>query len=231
MLKGSLILCTWLFFWLGCTTQANSLSLSEQAQNHLRSHFQAQLDAHTQLQIHLDSPDTRLQLEPCGNPIAFSSNRPIQAGRFSLKATCDYPRRWIRHLYGEVQLLREVLISTRPLSKGQQLQASDMRLAAVDQNSLKDGFYTQAQQILGYELNRSVTDNYPLSPKLLVPPILIQPGDRVTIQAGSNGISVEMIGTALEAGALHQQIDVRNNKSERILRARVTGYGRVKAGH
>ncbi|MEH6825196.1 MAG: flagellar basal body P-ring formation chaperone FlgA [Motiliproteus sp.] len=229
MLKGSLILTAWLLLWAGShTAQAVNLSLSEQAQAYLSQQLQSQLDPRDQLQIRVRMPDSRLQLEPCANAVTFSTSRSIQAGSFSLKANCDYPRRWSRYLQGEIQILRQVLISTRPLSKGHRLQARDMRLKAVDKNSLREGSYTQAQQILDYQLNRSVAGNIPLTPKLLSPPVLIQKGDTVTIQAGSNGIHVEMAGTALEAGTLSQQIAVKNNQSERVIKATVIGYGKVK---
>lgn len=229
MLKGSLILSTWLLLWAtSITAQAINPSLSEQAQTYLRQQLQPQLASRDQLQIRIRTPDSRLQLEPCGNAVTFNSSRSIQTGSFSLKADCDYPRRWSRYLQGEIQILRQVLISTRPLPKGHRLQARDMRLKAVDLNSLKDGSYTLAQQILNYELNRSVAANNPLTPKLLSPPLLIRQGDAVTIQAGSNGISVEMAGTALQAGAMSQQIEVKNNKSARVITATVTGYGKVK---
>jgi flagella basal body P-ring formation protein FlgA len=227
--KGRVILSTWLFLWVGCqTAQATDLSVTEQARAFLHLQLQPQSDPGDRLQIHLNKPDSRLQLDPCGNALTFSSSRPIQAGSFTLKASCDYPRRWTRYLHGEVQLLREVLTSTQALSRGHRLQADDIRLTAVDQNSLRDGFYTQGQQILGYVLNRSIADNQPLSPKLLTPPVLIQKGERVRIQAGNNGITVEMAGTALESGALNQQITIRNNRSKRVITARVTGYGTAR---
>ncbi|MFT5722689.1 MAG: flagella basal body P-ring formation protein FlgA [Motiliproteus sp.] len=230
MFKGRLILSTWFILWVGCqTAQAMDLSLTEQAKVFLQLQLQPHVDPGDQLRIQLDKPDSRLQLEPCGTALTFSSSRAIQAGSFSLKASCDYPRRWSRYLHGKVQLLREVLISTRALSPGHLLQANDMRLTAVDQNSLRDGFYTRGPQILGYALNRSLADNQPFSPKLLTPPVLIQQGETVRIQAGNNGITVEMAGTALESGALNQQIKIRNNRSERVITARVTGYGTARA--
>lgn len=232
MFKGSLILSAWLFLWLGShAAQAMDLSVTDQAEEFLRHQLQPQLDTGDRLQIQLDKPDSRLQLEPCGNALRFDSSRPLQAGSFTLKASCDYPRRWTRYLHGDLLLLREVLISTQALSKGHRLQAADMRLTAVDQNSLRDGFYTQGQQILGYSLARSIADNQPFTPKLLIPPVLIQQGETVTIQAGTQGVTVEMAGTALESGALNQQIEIKNNKSGRVIKARVTGYGTARALH
>lgn len=232
MFKGSPILCSWLIFGaLAAPAQASPLSLEEQARSFLQKQLQAQTDSGSQLQILLRAPDSRLQLEPCANSVTLSSGRPIKAGSFTLKAHCDYPRRWTRYLHGEVKILRDVLVSVRPLSKGHRIQPEDIRTLAVNQDRLGDGFYTSAQQILGFELSRSLTDSIPLSPKLLTAPMLVQKGDAVTIQAGSNGITVEMAGTALEAGSLNQLIDVKNNKSERIVRANITGYGRVKVIH
>ena len=232
MFKGSLILSSWLLFGaVSDPVQGNTHLLEAQARSFLQQQLETQIDSGSQLKIFLRAADSRLQLEPCGNPVTLSSGRPTKAGSFTLKARCDYPRRWTRYLHGEVKILREVLVSARSLSRGHRIQPQDIHTVAVNQDRLGDGFYTSAQQILGFELNRSLTDNTPLSPKLLTAPMLVQKGDSVTIQAGSNGITVEMAGTALEAGSLNQLIEVKNNKSERVVKASVTGYGQVKVIH
>ncbi|MEH6470267.1 MAG: flagellar basal body P-ring formation chaperone FlgA [Halopseudomonas sp.] len=229
MLKGSLILCSCLLFWMASSSvQALDTSLSSQAQAYLSQMLRPQLTDSDQLQIQIRKPDSRLQLQPCAAPITFSSSRPIKAGSFTLKASCDYPRHWTRYLRGDIKLFRNVLVSARPLSKGQHLQAGDMRLASINQANLRDGYYSRPQQIIGYQLNRSLPDNRPLTPKLLTPPTLIHQGDTVTIQAGSNGITVEMTGIALEAGSLGQQIRVENSKSGRTIKANVISQGKVK---
>ncbi len=51
--------------------------------------------------------------------------------------------------------------------------------------------------------------------------------DSVLIQAISNGMNITTKGTALSDGSLGQQIRVKNDKSNRIIDAQVSGIGEV----
>ncbi len=229
MTNGNLIrfICL-LFLTAAHAAEAATPALSDQAEAYIRQQLKPQLDENVQLHISLRQPSARLQLDPCQAPVQFSSSRPLTAGSITLKASCDYPRRWSRYLRGEIKLMREILLSTRPLRKGHQLQAADLRPTLQNQTDLRDGFFTDPQQIIGHQLNRGLAANRPLTPRLLAPPVLIDQGDTVTIQAGSGGINVEMSGVALEPGRQGQQISVKNSRSGRIIKARVTDRGTVK---
>ncbi len=230
MIKGSLILYSCLLFLTGSyASQASSLSLPEQAEAFLIQQMSSQLTTGTQLGIKLRKTNARLKSTSCGAPIQFSSSQPIRAGSVNLKASCNYPRHWSHYIHADVQLLRQVLVSSRPLTKGHSLTANDLRSALLDQNKIRNGFFETPEQIVGHVLNRSVSGETAINPKMLTLPILINQGDSVTIQAGSNGIIVEMSGTALEPGRLEQQIRVENNRSGKTVKARIIGRGVVKA--
>lgn len=57
---------------------------------------------------------------------------------------------------------------------------------------------------------------------------VVHKGDQVVISAGSSTIQVKMPGEALSAGAIGDQIRVRNLNSKRVVKARVTGPGQVE---
>jgi flagella basal body P-ring formation protein FlgA len=80
------------------------------------------------------------------------------------------------------------------------------------------------------QLKRNVSADTVLSHTQLEQNRLIQRGDKVVISAGNSSVNVRMPGEALEDGTLGAQIRVRNTRSNRVIRARVTGPGQVEAG-
>ncbi|NQD96748.1 flagellar basal body P-ring formation protein FlgA, partial [Pseudomonas sp. CrR25] len=74
----------------------------------------------------------------------------------------------------------------------------------------------------------------PLLPDQVVAPVYVEQaevvrrGDQVVIRARSLTINVRMPGEALSDGAIGQQISVRNQGSQRVIKARVTGPGQVE---
>ena len=200
----------------------------EQAEAFVRQQLSLPSEPGLSIEIQFRRPNSRLQLTTCAEPVQFSSSRPIGAGAVSLRASCSYPRRWSHFLHGEIRLLRQVLVSSRPLNKGSSLQLSDLKYKKLDQNKLRNGYFTEATQVTGFQLNRSISIGKPINPRMLDAPILVAKGDTITIQAGNIKVSVEMSGTALEAGKRDDQILVQNNRSGKTVKARVIGRGRVK---
>lgn len=229
MTKGSPILLCCLFLVASVSSvQANSSAMLEQAEAFVRQQLSLPSESGLSIEIEFRRPNSKLQLTACAEPIQFSSSRPIGAGAVSLRASCNYPRRWSHFLHGEVNLLRQVLVSNHQLSKGSTLRLSDLKYRKVDQSKLRNGYFTETTQITGHQLNRSVSAGKPINPRMLDAPFLVSKGDTVTIQAGNQGVSVEMSGTALEAGKRDDQILVKNNRSGKNIKARVISRGHVK---
>lgn len=211
------------------SVHAQEQSIPKQAQAFVYQQLSHLLTAGTELSISVRNTNTRLKREPCAAPVQFSPSRPLGLGSNTLKASCDYPRRWSQYIRTDVSLLRQVIASRRPLAKGDSLTLNDLYLTRIDQTKLKKGFFTRPDQIIGHVLNRSITTDQPITPKMLTSPILINKGDSVTIRAGNNGITVEVSGTALELGRRGQQIQIKNDRSGRTIKAQVIGPGIAKA--
>ncbi len=210
---------------------AETPSLRQQAEKFVYTRMQATLADGDLLDVSVRNPDSRLRLPPCQDSISFASPRPLKPGRFSLKASCAIPKRWSIHLSGRIQVLRNVVISERALPKNTVLNATDLQLAPKDIATLRQGFYTSIDQVVSYQLKRSVQQKHVLTPRLLSPPLLVRKNDEVVISAGrSSTVDIRVAGIALQDGHQNQQIRVRNKNSGKIIRARVIAIGEVRAG-
>ena len=85
-------------------------------------------------------------------------------------------------------------------------------------------------QAIGMQLKRNVSADNVLSYTQLENNRIVRRGDKVVISSGNSSVSVKMPGEALEDGTQGEQIRVRNTRSNRVIRARVTGPGQVEAG-
>lgn len=210
------------------TVLAQSSDLEQQALSYVQQQLEQTLPTGAEPAIEFRPHNSRPSDFSCSNPILFSSTRTLKSGSFTLKAQCDYPRRWSRYLQGQISVKHLAVVSSQPLSKGHPLTEQDLKLVAIDERQLRQGFYSSTSELLGQTLKRPLASGKPLTPGLLSAPILVNKDDEVIIEAGNAQFKIEVSGTALEAGRLDQQISVMNNRSGRTIKARVSAKGRVK---
>ena len=73
-----------------------------------------------------------------------------------------------------------------------------------------------------------ISAHQPLLARLLQPNYLVEEGNEVLITTSSSGISVDMVGFALENGQIGEWIGVENANSGKTIRAKVTGEKKVR---
>ncbi|MGV8843766.1 MAG: flagellar basal body P-ring formation chaperone FlgA [Pseudomonas sp.] len=180
-------------------------------------------------EVQINRLDPRLRLPVCDQELSVSLQSPAQPiGRLTLSVRCEGSRPWSVFVPGEVRLYRDVVIVRRPLNRGSVLRAADIALLERDVGLLNQGYLTDLNQALGKQLTRPLQTDQVLSPSNLELAEVISRGDQVVISASSGTISVRMPGVALRDGAVGEQIQVRNQSSQRVIRARVMGPGQVE---
>jgi flagella basal body P-ring formation protein FlgA len=187
----------------------------------------SEIQARHEILVH--SLDPRLRLNACDQPLEVTLESPSQPlGRVTCRVRCAGSTPWTVFVPAQVRIYREVVVSARPLARNTQLQADDLLLAEMDIGQLKQGYLADAAQAVGKKLTRTLQANQVIPASLLVTAAVVRRGDHVVISARGTGISVRMPGEALSDGGPGDQIRVRNLRSERIIRARVTGPGAVE---
>lgn len=201
--------------------------LEQQVQEHVAS---SGLQARHEIQ--LSRLDQRLRLPLC-NDDALSASLESPAtpvGRVTVRVSCSAPSPWRLFVPAQVSLFQPVVVSTRPLSRGSVVGAEDVHLAERDTGLLGSNYLLDPAQAIGMQLKRNVSADNVLSYTQLENNRIVRRGDKVVISSGNSSVSVKMPGEALEDGTQGEQIRVRNTRSSRVIRARVTGPGQVEAG-
>ncbi|MDO3382621.1 flagellar basal body P-ring formation chaperone FlgA [Gilvimarinus algae] len=201
--------------------------LRTKAANYLREQYSGLSD---RVEIQVNPLDARLRLAQCSEHLAFDvRDLTGDGGSVSVEARCTGATPWKIYLGAQVEIYRQILVAAGPLSRGDILEASDLSMIEAPSSTLRSGYYTQPEQIIGQQLRRAVDVREPLRPALVEEPLAIARGDIVTLESGSGAIVVATRAEALANGRVGEQIRVRNLASERVIRGRIVGDGRVAA--
>lgn len=184
----------------------------------------------TEARVEAAPLDRRLRLPACEKPLAaFASPGGKSATRPSIGVRCDGPSPWSLYVAVTVERPGRVVVTTRPVNRGQILAPEDLRLAERDLGELHGGYLTTLDQALGQRAMRDLPADAELTSGHVAAPTAIKRGADVTIVAGDELMDVRMRGFALAAGAVGQRIRVRNASSKREIEAVVLSEGLVQA--
>lgn len=173
--------------------------------------------------------DPRLRLAGCPEALEAKLESPAQpVGRVTVRVSCRGPSPWSVFVPAQVRLYRQVLVANRALKRDSILGAADVTLSERDVGLLSQGYLTSLEQALGNKVTRAILPDQVLVPSQLQLAEVVRKGDQVVLSARSGSISVRMPGEALGDGAPGQQIRVKNQRSGRVVKARVMGPGQVE---
>jgi flagellar basal body P-ring formation protein FlgA len=173
--------------------------------------------------------DPRLRMPKCDQDLTVTLENPAEPiGRVTMRVRCEGSSPWTVFVPGQVRLFREVVTAARPLKRDTVLSEVDIILAERDVGLISQGYLSATKQAVGKKLTRPLLPDQVITPAHVQLAEVIRRGDQVVISARSGGINVRMPGEALSDGAMGQQISVRNQRSGRVVRARVTGPGQVE---
>ena len=180
-------------------------------------------------EVEVNRLDPRLRLAQCDQPLVARLETPAQPiGRTTVRVSCEGSSPWSIFVPAQVRLFREVVVARRPLSRNGTLEHADVALAERDVSQLNQGYLTALDQAIGNRLNRSVQPDQILTPTTVSIAATVRKGDHVVISAQGLTINVRMPGEALSDGALGEQIRVKNQRSGRVIKARVVAPGQVE---
>ncbi len=201
----------------GKTAQYQSLaSLQETARDFLQSQIPPE-PGNTQ-EIQLGRLDSRLRLGRCDTALqAFLPAGSRLQGKLTVGVQCPGERPWTVYIPANIRVFGEVLVTARPISRGDPLGRTDIIARRQEISKLNHGYYRQADEVIGKLAARALPAGTPLTPRMLKARLLVRRGDDVTILANTGLLQVRSKGKALQDAALGERITVRNTRSKRIV--------------
>jgi flagellar basal body P-ring formation protein FlgA len=188
--------------------------------------YEAYANESGRVEIEVANLDPRLNVPVCQLPlVARANSNNTQGGRVTVRVDCQDHAPWARHVSASVRIYKEIVVSARTLARGSVLSQEDLVLQEHDISALRGAVIADLNQATGMALRRAINAGNALSLDMLAAPILVARGDTVVLTAERGGIAIRQQGTALQDGEAGKQIQIRNNNSNRVVQAVVTGPG------
>ena len=186
------------------------------------------LDDHTDRQIIVTPLDRRLHMAKCTEALsAFINPGTKLIGKTTIGVRCAGDKPWKIYVTATVNLFKEVVIVNEPIIRGTTLSDAQIRLEKRNIASLTRGYYTVREQVIGKIAKYTLNPENIVAPSTLAMPKLVQRGKNVIIIAHTNDFTVKMSGKAMTDGHLGELIKVKNQRSQRIIQAKVIDINRV----
>ncbi|MFT5392650.1 MAG: flagella basal body P-ring formation protein FlgA [Gammaproteobacteria bacterium] len=179
-------------------------------------------------EISVGHVDRRLRMPKCNKPLqAFAAPGQTRGDRATVGVRCTSERPWKLYVSARIQTFDDVVVSARPLSRGDVIMPGDLTRQRRDISRLRRTYFTDPKLLVGRHLRRSVTAGQPLSARWLNRPVDVRRGQRVVLLAQVSGLQVRMEGTALSNAQIGDLIKVRNLRSNRVVEGVVNDAGTV----
>ena len=125
-------------------------------------------------------------------------------------------------------LFDDVAVTSKPVLKGQLIDASAVRYQKHNVARLKNGYFAKSTTLQPLEARRNLARGAVLTPRNLTPRLLVRAGQQVTLVISLNGLQVKSTGKALQSARLGEVVRVRNSQSLKIVEGVVSGNGLVE---
>ena len=189
----------------------------------------AEREPHGSAEIHVGRLDPRLRLPACEAEMeTFLPQGSRTLGNSTVGVRCNSVKPWTLYVPVKVAIFQVVLITTRPLARGEIVSAADLRLERQNLDTLRAGYLTDPTQAIGKLAKRSLTAGTALSASNLAPQRVIKRGEKVTLLMDIPGIQVRATAKALGDGTVGETISVRNTSSRKVVQATVVSPGIVR---
>jgi len=132
-------------------------------------------------------------------------------------------------IWARVQVTRTVsrVVAKTDLQPGRPIAESQISLMTRQEFPADEPFAQAVSDVVGRWPRRPIAAGSELRTDQLGEPRVVAMGDAVEVEVRNGGALLRMEGTAESAGAVGEMVTVRNPSSRQLIRARVTGPGRV----
>ncbi|WP_086932542.1 flagellar basal body P-ring formation chaperone FlgA [Agarilytica rhodophyticola] len=217
----------------------NAISAEKQNIEALRNHVLAHTTSHyrnvfgeenfkNNVKIRIGNLDSRLRLNRCDDNLTFKISQPPQnISNITVKTSCVGKHRWTIYVPVKIDVYANVLVAKRSLSRGHLFTEHDLDYRQLNTASSGYGYLEDMSRVIGMELKRPISSGDIVHLALLKKPNIVRKGQTVIVTSKSRFLSVETEGIALISGQLGQDIRVKNQRSNKIVQARIVAPGIV----
>jgi flagellar basal body P-ring formation protein FlgA len=214
-----------LFFFsysVHCATEQQIEAIKKAAENYVMTTIEPPNEGTITAQA--ANLDNRIQATDCPTGLsAFSSSRNSSASNITVLVQCE-AENWRTYVPVRLNITVTAVVANIALVRGQILSAQDVRLNMVDLLRFRQQGFSSTEYVVGAKTKRNIPMGRIITQNDIC---LVCRRENVIIKAVKNDMTITTKGIALSDGSLGEQIKVKNEKSQRIISATVTGITEV----
>lgn len=176
------------------------------------------------IKLNVRKLDPRQKIPSCNQYAYEALNFSHDVSNFSVKVTCPH-NDWFTFVSVSMVKLQSVVVATTSVSPGQLLSSQSLTVKQIDVTRLRSSTFLQPEQIIGARAKKRMRQGSVITTNMLC---FVCKGDRVTITASMNGLSIKATGMALEDGNLGDSIKIENTTTDKVIIAKVLKQGEVR---
>ncbi len=131
-------------------------------------------------------------------------------------------------VHGRVEVMRDVVVSGRPLARDVIVSADDVKMKKKWVRHLDPDLLSSTENAVGKRVLMAVRGGAELKAQMLREPVVVKRGKTVRINLERGSMTLTTMGISEEDGSVGATIRVRNMSSNRMVYARVTGEDAVR---
>lgn len=215
-----------LFATLSNFTLANEydhLFIENLAKSEVEALFSSSKDRKTSIQV--SRLDARIPIKQCDSPLAANIPENYNSRNVNVKINCDGSIPWSIYVAVRIRTQVPAIVATSNIGKGSILTSDNVSRIFIDENKVRGERITQIDEVIGAKAKRTISAKKSISRRNIC---VVCKGDNIIIIAKSAHFSVKAEGTSLSSGHLGDNIKIKNNRSGKLLTARVSGLNKVQ---
>lgn len=209
--------------------QINALVLSTAGKDiDKMAHKKGWQDYHSKLNVFI--PSYAATQTPCGSALkaTHAGTEIVSLNRISYDVSCPGSQGWHLSVPVHADVYVPVVMVNGVVERGEVLDESQLVLKKYNLSTAHGELLTRLDQALGLTSKRTLRPGKPVMASQLEMPELVKRDQNVTLESQMGGITAQTGAVALKNGRKGDTIKVRNESSQRIVSAIVTGQGVVK---
>ncbi|HKY93575.1 MAG TPA: flagellar basal body P-ring formation chaperone FlgA [Nevskiaceae bacterium] len=171
--------------------------------------------------------DPRLRLTPCAEGTLIGAVGSRTASGMNVEVSCASAG-WKVNVPVAVKVQVPVLVTRRPMTRGELIQPSDVEVQLRDRATLAAAGPTSIEALSGKMLSRSLIAGSVITSNALAAARRVHRGQSVMLVSDAGGFQVRAEGRALGDGAEGELLRVENTSSRRIVQGQVRADGTVE---
>lgn len=212
----------------GEITEPRAIAAAVERFLHEQGRQQLGQSENSRVKITLRTIDPRLRLPRCDKSLTLKRQSAQLQRNTSVKVSCEGSKPWSIYVSATLSLEKPVATLAKELPRHHVIGEDDIVMVPIDIYRLRSGYSLEAQPIIGQQLKRNLRTGDVIYSYHLQAPDIIKKGDRVSVMAKRGSLAVISPGIALNDASKGERIRVENERSSRVVHARVIGPGQVE---